>query len=196
MMLGDFNANLRDLAIAQQMLASGWTDVGQLYDTTPTCFATEQSQGTRRDFALANAAALQCIIDFRVVMDAEIRTHRPLVITMSPASGRLIAYTRHIRPKPFSPLFKEIASAKIREKREAADIGESEDSSSPDTDSEQSCVSQEETERSDDEDTEEKEQEIRKMAKDEPLTPRSRKRKVNQIKHQVWKDMQRDAAGK
>ena len=66
-LVGDLNADLHNLATVQQMLASGWTDLGTLYDASPTCYANEGSRGTRRDYALANAAALTCTTDFRVV---------------------------------------------------------------------------------------------------------------------------------
>ena len=66
LIVGDFNADLADLDTTQRMLASGWTDLGSLYDTSPTCFAAATSDGTRRDYAFANAAALHCIIGFTI----------------------------------------------------------------------------------------------------------------------------------
>ena len=66
MIVGDLNANLMDLDTAQRMLASGWTDLGTLYDCSPTCFAADTSSGTRRDYVLTNAAALHCIQGFKV----------------------------------------------------------------------------------------------------------------------------------
>ena len=74
------------------MMASGWTDLGALYDLSPTCYANEGSKGTRRDYALANAAALSCVIGFRVA-SGEIPTHKPLVITIRPTNDRRITYT-------------------------------------------------------------------------------------------------------
>ena len=66
LLVGDLNADLDHLPTVQRMLANGWTDLGGIYDSAPTCFATETSRGTRRDYALANPAALKCVIGFRV----------------------------------------------------------------------------------------------------------------------------------
>ena len=65
-LVGDLNASLQSIHAVQQMQASGWTDLGSVYDDAATCFATAQSAGNRRDYILANPAALQLVRAFRV----------------------------------------------------------------------------------------------------------------------------------
>ena len=140
LVVGDFNADTENLTVMQQVLASGWTDLGLLYDNSDTCFATSRSKGTRRDYVLANAAAMKCTVGFRVVRDAVLRTHRPLVITMQPNSHRRTTYTHQVRPKPLAPIVRELVQAKIKERMKA--LGDNYDSDRDrQSDSDESTIS-------------------------------------------------------
>ena len=108
------------------MLASGWTDLGSLYDESATCYACAQSKGTRRDYVLAIPTALQCTVGFRVVRDAELRTHCPLVVSMQPATNRRISYSHHVRPNPRAPLMWALVQARVRD--HLKDLGAEDDS--------------------------------------------------------------------
>ena len=108
-------------------------DLGDIYDNSATCFASATAKGTRRDYALANPAALQIITGFRVAGEAELRTHLPLVITLRPQSGKRITYTHHKRPGEILPMIRQQIKEKVR-----AHMASIDDNASSATDSDES----------------------------------------------------------
>ena len=86
--IGDMNAEPRDLLAAKQFLEKGWSDLGAMASTwggedcQPTCSGNGAAKATRRDIALASPGALHLVKHFRIVSDKRFPVHATLRLAL------------------------------------------------------------------------------------------------------------------
>ena len=68
----------------------------------PTCFAHEESVGTRRDYIFTNACATPSIRGFDVAHNTGIPTHKPVVLSLETTMQKAYSGKVLIHPRPFS----------------------------------------------------------------------------------------------
>ena len=193
LIVGDLNADLTNLTAVQHVLSTGWKDLGALYDDSATCFASTTAKGTRRDYALANPAALQVITGFRVAREAELRTHLPLVITLRPQSGR-ITYIHHKRPGEILPLIRQQIKEKVRAHMASIDENASSASDSDESNDSDTPTCPDEHDDNNGENADDTDNETQHQSGPAKLSLRAKRRAATKAKAQAWQEAQQEAS--